>query len=1369
MLRNTPLVPSKDALRVLRRLAYAGSTLAAIGVVTLNYSVHCRVRLAEQRLETKKQIRALSNGKGKVYMDRVFQAAEDGQDFTIRAMREQRNRERRLSSPLVEGLGEKKLDNLWINGPNEARVAQTVKKATVTITSTAHAHAYGHPKRFTRPTPSWPRIKTEETQVTEVPIRVSNNKALFPNTAEAAEKIKRATMAMTSTAPAHVYGRPKKVLLKFRPSLHDPVASWLHAASESQTSTDAAPPLIDLQSTSIAAETRSRQTKTATALNMEPVGHGPSIALHHIERGAAGHHDGLDIANFAEVFPATPIAQHCREQHTITPSQTISSTGLNRGPPIRPGDGRLSISTGHVIPLVGTNRTPRTVADKQQIPDARKIHSHTASTVLSSVEVAGVGTKRVAAAALSHELNSQNSKIGNVTTVLLPVTRAQAGQSVVEQATPSTNLQPREGGKTRDNGSVDRSAIRDGTLTKSTIYDNHAASTLQPCQNIQLEVKANKAGQPGFIQWPHLQPLDGSPSFNEQEEDLRSVGGEKSENRLGEAQEGTDALGKEGRNEQQQTICKWTPFPRTSRAPERTTSHLHLQQNIIPVPTSSPIHSPEQVHQSEDRLATSSEEKNAESVMTAEERVRLALHIKCAFSRDGLSEGQRAWKAAVHLRLVANDFATVDFLYREFVEKGVMDISPRHQLIQSLVQWHYGRSKYSARAAEILFPELQTGQGDCTDDASSLLERISSLYKRDRQNSVFAIRFLQGLWETSVDPGWLLLNFRRVIVAAKLRGVKLVEELFAVVIRFLASTGDMTNAQAVYDEMVFYHQITATFHSRALLLRGFARIGDWQRVEREIESLHNHGLSRSRPHGYALMVDAVLQEHANRSSIEHFQNFIIKAISYWGLVPTSSISITTVQTYLSQRRYDLVREWMETLQVLFPQLETETGSFLWHLGESWQRMSASCHDIEATMRAVAYRNPRTKLKPFSVPMIQEALSRDLGAKLDAVRSKIDRTGQSSPSSATEGQDFTSTKDFDAYLSSAFSLAESAVSQNHRPIPEALDLHRQASAAQRLHSFLTNPNSTEDVDRFCFPSSFESDPSTTNTRTNITVYRGPAPGTSTISHLGDSVPKILTTEFLPATKTITAAILEFYRTRSMRNLSTDHALFSWVCEKLLHADRAFDAVFIIQKVYNDDLVKQLSGVGSEEGGNAAFIAAAGVADGVGGCGDGGDGGKMSKAQERIVGFSMEFFEFWMRLATKTRSFVQWRFVVEEVLRLSTPVPSDSSFLLPDDEAAPLGGKTGQQTTTVRPPRLRITSSFIVLARLTAMKVLRGRWRRWAYRRNGRKSSTLKEADWLMAQLEDRMGEGTPDWEAGREGRRGRGEGRGLFLSRRPRRP
>jgi hypothetical protein len=1186
---NPPLVPSKDALRVLRQLAFAGSTLAAIGVVTLNYNVHRRIRLAEQHLETKKQIRALSSGKGEAILARMIEAAENGQDFSIRAIREQEVRERRLrasdsTSPAKPGWAgkepdrSKRVQNDEKRYFNSEQTAQRIRKATMKTTSMAPIHAYGHPRHFPGPTRHWPTEESKETQTLVSEPSTASNSASYGSRQDAAERIKRATLAMTSMGPAQVYGRPKKTVPKARPNLHGSVASWFDTASDSPTSDDAAHEFGSSSLTNTPGEMTPQQSNSA-----------PFPSSEEIYRAADEEIDQLSSST---------------GQSKISNDESTSTGDSHAGETLQQGHG-------------------------QQI--------------------------------------SEHSK------------------------------------DTSGNGS--RSATTDEASTEPTILPDETYQTWQPYHGIQLQPKTIEGEQPEFTSWPHLQSSAASHLCDAQDELLRFGNDEVAEEQRPVPPKDAKIQSEETHEDRNQVTRHWRAFPRSSRRPERTTSGQTPQRDSVPEHIPSPPYLEKGLGQPDQVRDQSTREKRTMPGMTADEKVDLASKIHSVFLRDGRGEGQRAWAEAASLRLQHNDLATVDFLYAKFIEKGLIRISPRYHLIHSLIQWHYKMGKHSARAAEILFPDLDPISHTSAEPDPGCSGEFRSVDQEAKSRSGFSIRFLQSLWERKADPDWLLLNFRRVLVAAKLRCVKLVEGIFAIVIRSLASIGNMATAQAVYDEMIFYHQVEATFFSRTLLLRGYARISEWTRVERDIESLHDLGLSRTRPHGYALMINAILQEYAARASIEQFQNFLINAISRWGLIPTSAVSATTVQAYLSQQRYDLVREWMETLQVLFPQLDTETNSFQWLLGNFWQRAGADCQDIEEAIKAVAYRNPGTRLKSCSIPMIHEALSRDLAAKIDAAQGKAELPPQTSLASSTEGleftsnhkeNDFTSATTLDEYLNSAFSLAASTVSQNRKPTSEVMDLYRQATAVQRVNTFLTNSNSSEAVDKFTF-----SDLKSDLTDTNFKVNEGTLPSKSNLAHLRDSIPTILTTEFLPDTFTITAAILEFYRTRSAHDLPTDHALLLWICEKLLHADRGFDADFVLEKVYGNSLVRQLSGLEEDQGSG------------------GGDSVSGTAAADRrvVMGFDIEFYEFWMQLAGLTRSLRQWIKIVEEVSRLSYLYPSPSAD-------ASLEGKEALQVG------VKITYSFVFLTRTVAAKVLH---RRWSSSRPFHQEDAIEEVAWLFEQL------------------------------------
>ncbi|KAL2419815.1 hypothetical protein ABEF95_005342 [Exophiala dermatitidis] len=101
MTAPTSLVPSKNALRALRHLALSnpsilvGTVGSICGIAALNYETCRRVRVAERIVETKRVLRSVSSGRGAAHLDALFEAAERGDDFTLRSRGGSRKSRRR--------------------------------------------------------------------------------------------------------------------------------------------------------------------------------------------------------------------------------------------------------------------------------------------------------------------------------------------------------------------------------------------------------------------------------------------------------------------------------------------------------------------------------------------------------------------------------------------------------------------------------------------------------------------------------------------------------------------------------------------------------------------------------------------------------------------------------------------------------------------------------------------------------------------------------------------------------------------------------------------------------------------------------------------------------------------------------------------------------------------------------------------------------------------------------------------------------------------------------------------------------------------------------------------------------------------------
>lgn len=105
-------VPSKNALRAMRDLAFSTPTIVAgaVGSACCVAAACCearsRVRLAEKIVATKRTLRSISDGRGHARVARMFEAAERGEDFLLDSRPAQKRRRARRYSTAIEQLKE---------------------------------------------------------------------------------------------------------------------------------------------------------------------------------------------------------------------------------------------------------------------------------------------------------------------------------------------------------------------------------------------------------------------------------------------------------------------------------------------------------------------------------------------------------------------------------------------------------------------------------------------------------------------------------------------------------------------------------------------------------------------------------------------------------------------------------------------------------------------------------------------------------------------------------------------------------------------------------------------------------------------------------------------------------------------------------------------------------------------------------------------------------------------------------------------------------------------------------------------------------------------------------------------------------------
>ncbi|KAJ9611532.1 hypothetical protein H2200_004716 [Cladophialophora chaetospira] len=189
--RPSPIVPSKNALRALRRLALSPSVLvvstigSVCGIATLNHEVNRRVRLAEQALESKRVIRSLSHGRGSAQLNSMIEAAERGDDFTLNTRGAKKRRKK--NPPL------RSFSAVALQDPSE-RTNDAVSDEPPIQPESRHTTYFGRvseARATPRPVPQ-PRLATHTNGVHSL----------------AVEKILHASKAHRKTPDHRTYGRP---------------------------------------------------------------------------------------------------------------------------------------------------------------------------------------------------------------------------------------------------------------------------------------------------------------------------------------------------------------------------------------------------------------------------------------------------------------------------------------------------------------------------------------------------------------------------------------------------------------------------------------------------------------------------------------------------------------------------------------------------------------------------------------------------------------------------------------------------------------------------------------------------------------------------------------------------------------------------------------------------------------------------------------------------------------------------------------------------------------------------------------------------------------------------------------------------------
>ncbi|KAK5945045.1 hypothetical protein PMZ80_002248 [Knufia obscura] len=210
------------------------------------------------------------------------------------------------------------------------------------------------------------------------------------------------------------------------------------------------------------------------------------------------------------------------------------------------------------------------------------------------------------------------------------------------------------------------------------------------------------------------------------------------------------------------------------------------------------------------------------------------------------------------------------------------------------------------------------------------------------------------------------------------------------------------------------------------IIRGYGRQGSWTRIDEVITRLHNQGLSRVKPVGFAAVVRHAFNLYATFSpSAEDTYDFLTYCIQSCGVLPTPKLSSDVLYLFLRRRRYDLVQKWMKDRQVYFPGLANPANDNNTAFGIATAWASGYTHristlDVLATCKTLARGAVRDPFSDELRYVAQEVIESDVLACCDKLCTAVGN--ETMQDLATVPKAFRSYQDLHAYAADVLSRA-----------------------------------------------------------------------------------------------------------------------------------------------------------------------------------------------------------------------------------------------------------------------------------------------------------------------------------------------------------
>ena len=1148
MATKPQIVPSKNALRALRRLAFS-TPAVVVGVIgsaccaaQIHQDASKRVHIAQQILDTKRTIRSVSNGHGASHMARMFDAAEKGENFMLDPVKSHKRRRIRHYSAVAVRQFEPETEH-----------AETHGKSSIHGNAYRSVHAKNEglvPRKIESESPfSDPRHRSSPGSHQSRP-----DAGRTGSRTVAYGRIQEPGTAWQS-GPTNV-GSPQQTNAKGPGKL----SPGVNVSTENERIATPAQP-----STSVGGITTATQTQHKT----------PSHAVYGPQNLQMPRNLGQKLSSTGKLSAVDRIMEATQQQHKLSNYNVYNrtfgdpvTTPLGSAYPVdmRPGTYNRLFGDPVTTPLGSAHPVdmgPGTDSEVQLLSTER-IHNVTQTTVPKKTD------------------KQPESKGIHGTQTLLQSTNP---ASPSERQSLGTNNGTKAPNPISDKESV--APTFEVSNVRSIAFDQSFEDTMFREWPVHFKEIRKLANQHSFLEGIEIaeddvfeeDDLDNMDNLDNLDNHLHELGSES------DCPVGTVNVPESTMNELSQN--SWLLEPgRASVAGTIDGEFSALLSRILKGDADDAnaiLNSPEAcltlMGTIEGELEKSSKALPRSGISTNHSRTRLRLGIDrlqeverveysnqtdlrmatpqrlvnvvefldLAVSKMGPGRTRHLWRLVLEVYAsegTDEDMAMVSTLHRLYGEEEPMfpeDICS--VAARKLVRYMFASDAQSTRAARILFPGSER-HGSRNDR----IFRSSMLYLKDFCDDVPSLEDRMS-------------ELHKVVHAAQVSGLRPAEHIFVPILQSLCSHGNMEQATALFEEMITKHQVKATFFTQSIIAQGYADANNWSGVQEVLQRLHEEGLSRTKPLGYAQLFNSILRRHVEQHPILETYDYTIHAIGYLGLVPTSTISTTIIQALLMQKRFDLVQEWVQAVRELFPQVSTGTDnqSAAWHIGQTWKMMKSSCVDIERACRAMACGSTEDPFSNVFRAVAREAVTADLGRTVIAAQTSL--AGRE-PRRIEVDQ----CKDLDDYFEQAYSILSSGkIPMNSQKKPNKLvqEVSIQVKAVARLRDLFEGKSS---------------DPTwtTADEGPRTAERRPPLLEPELIKH-HHQLPALLRRKILPGQKELSPALLGFYAERSERGVATDHQGLKVVYKLLARQQRVFDAVNIIEIVYKSKYVQGPDGV------------------------------------------------------------------------------------------------------------------------------------------------------------------------------------------------